>query len=84
MKRKINMQQVSRTKLSTQQLLRTKNQHTTSSMNKISFKRRKINVQLSQREKINMKHFSRTKIITQQVPGCHWGRVHCDTMASIA
>jgi len=44
------MYQVSQTKIDTQQVPQTKNQHSTSSVNKISFTRRKINVRVSQKK----------------------------------
>jgi len=56
-KRIINMQQVLRTKVRTQQVYE-QNQHATSSINKISFTMRKI----------NMKQVSGTKISTKQAP----------------
>ena len=59
-------QQVSRTKISVQKAPLTKNQHSTSSMNKVSFTRRKIKVQVSRRENSRCNNFHKHK------SQCNW------------
>jgi len=63
-KRKINMQQVSRTKTARKKLYE-QNQHAICSTNKISLTKRKINLQVSWREKSTCNKFH------EQKPACN-------------